>query len=517
MIRTAPNPPPPTADEFAVAREVARAADDEKSLIGATLLLGFVPSAAATLAPADFVRHEHGILWQLIQARAAESPAFDAGMVLVGADVESRLRLAGLDLPRAREILLTCAQLVETGTGADVYAKAVREHAARRRVERSAQRARTLLADGASAADALEALREAVRREELERPVSGDAEAVGHRTATELLAEADADPEEFFWNGIVGPGLVTLFAGAAKAGKSWLFSAFASALASGRGWLGAEERAPVPVLYVTEEGRRTTKWRARKFGLGDHVHVVTLADLPAEWGWPRAVEAVLALAVRLGCRLVIIDTVLNLARLPPEAAYDDGAVRTALAPVVRGAAEHGLAMLLGHHLRKGGGAGGDAIFGANAFRSVPDVLVEMGLERGEDDPERKLRVRGRTEEGAGVLVVRHVEGCDGPDGYELVGSPADAKAARAESAVLSVLANEDGWLATGALLKRVGQQKAATLAAIKKLAAAGRIRAREAGRGLAFGHLGVADDAPVYRSQADEAADGEGNRTGGEA
>jgi hypothetical protein len=419
---------------------------------------------------------------------------------LVRAELERRGHAAASS---AVEVLADVAPLGINPANAGAYADVVRRHAAGRRVLQVARDAVELAPTDGTAALAL--LRDRVAQEVASFAEPGRALAV--RTGAALLEEQDVSTDDL-WTGTVALGLFTLFAALAKCGKSWLLMSFAASIASGRSWLGLE-REPLGVLYVTEEGTRTLRPRVRRFG-AQAVAFVTPADLPAAWTWPQKVAAIFDRAEADGAKVVIVDTVLGLAGMGPEAANDDGAARAVLDPLARGATVRGLAVVAVHHARKDDAAGGRSILGGNAFRSIPDVLAELRHHGDEDGPDRELTLRGRLDDGAGKLILRHVEGTDGAtDGYQVLGTPADARAAKIQTKVRDVLQAEEAWLEREALLDLVKGRRCDVIAAVAALVAKDVIRTKGSGaKGdpKAYGRLGLLASAPVVLSRATDGA-----------
>jgi hypothetical protein len=194
--------------------------------------------------------------------------------------------------------------------------------------------------------------------------------------------------------GLLYLGGVLLVSGPPKAGKSTLLAELQRCRWTGEPFLGAWPVVRGPVLLVTEESgiavvlklhgdadvldRRT----AIEMGFTEFGDVLWAIQ---EWAhlYPRGVA--------------IIDTLAVWAGLDDE--NDASAATRAVAAVTALAARTGIAIVLVHHTRKGGGQAGEAIRGSSAILATVDVSAELSYtEAGPVSPRRTLEIRGRVME-----------------------------------------------------------------------------------------------------------------------
>ena len=172
-------------------------------------------------------------------------------------------------------------------------------------------------------------------------------------SAADLMAE-ELPPTRWVVPDILPEG-VTFLAGKPKMGKSWMGLDLGIAIVTGGIALGTKrvEQGEVLGLFLEDKSTRRIQNRTGKLFAGrpapPNLHITNEwprldaggADLPDEW-----------VAVHPDTRLVIVDT---LAMLKPRAngrrtQYDED--RKAVAPFAPIAADHGVAILLVHHLRE---------------------------------------------------------------------------------------------------------------------------------------------------------------------
>jgi hypothetical protein len=214
-------------------------------------------------------------------------------------------------------------------------------------------------------------------------------------TAADLMAEEL--PQVRWVVPSVLPEGVTFLAGKPKLGKSWMVLGLSLAVATGGVALGTNvvERGEVLHLALEDNRRRLRQRLGLLLGASD-----APKGLHLNLDWPRADEGgVKAMDAWLHehpeCRLVVIDT---LARFKPRAAgrrtqYDED--RDAVDPLGPVAAEHGVGILLVHHLRE-----------TESDDPLDMITGSVGLTGGVDGALVLKRRRGRAD------AFLHVEGRD---------------------------------------------------------------------------------------------------------
>ncbi|MGH3342206.1 MAG: AAA family ATPase [Carbonactinosporaceae bacterium] len=213
-------------------------------------------------------------------------------------------------------------------------------------------------------------------------------------TADELMAMEFPEPR---WAvpGILAEG-VNLLAGPPKVGKSWLALGLGLDIAAGGRAFGAIPTQGGPVLYLAlEDTPRRLQTRMRKI----------LAGRPAPGGLTLATAAptlpqggVEAIASWLGrnpdARMVVIDVFAKMRGQPPlgASAYEGDYVAVTRAKQL--ADDHGVAVVLVHHVRK---AGADdflaEVSGTNGLAGAADATLVLKRPRGQADG--VLHVTGR--------------------------------------------------------------------------------------------------------------------------
>jgi hypothetical protein len=193
-------------------------------------------------------------------------------------------------------------------------------------------------------------------------------------------------------NPIVYSGGVGMLAGPAKGGKSTLAENLQRCRETGAKLLSAWDVVTGPTLLVTEEGGVAVVYKTeglheldildRRTALGGQLTFAQVLELIGKWseGHPGG--------------LVFIDTLSIWAGIEDE--NDDAKVTAALGAVMALAQSTGLAIILVHHTRKGGGEHGEAIRGSGAMLGTVDIGLELTYTGDERYPdERYLTVQGR--------------------------------------------------------------------------------------------------------------------------
>lgn len=205
-------------------------------------------------------------------------------------------------------------------------------------------------------------------------------------------------------------GTISLLSAAPKAGKSTWAGHYAHAKANGDEFLGQQLQAAPVLLVPLDEPLVAVVRRHTSLGTpGDQLHVWDLRRDPEP-----TVPKIAALAAEIGARLVIVDTLGRIARVPDE--NDNAAWIRWFSEVDHHIRVSDAAWLFLHHDRKSGGSEGTGIRGASAIFGCVDVA--FSLHRDQDDRRRRiLRIEGsRLEEADDVVIALAENGT-----YELVG------------------------------------------------------------------------------------------------
>lgn len=310
------------------------------------------------------------------------------------------------------------------------------------------------------------------------------------RAIDQALAEPDP-PLAALWPGIVFCGGFTLFAAAPKAGKTWLLVAWIATLGRGAAWLGfAPLGRPVRVLLVTEEPLFIVKAQARLFGIQRNVDVLTLDGIAAGTSWPALVDAAAERAAEIGAELMVFDTISTLAGIGDENSASD--VNAALRPLLMASRASNLAVVGVHHAGRSGG-----IRGSTVFEAVPDVLVEVRLDKSASR-RRALHVRSRLEGAPERPVTVEWTPQEGSScaGYRLAGSDHGAGTQpktleldnRIVGEVEQAVADGGDWMTAARIVERLGSAAGRIRGRLAALVAEERLD-RKAGPGRGRGYL----------------------------
>jgi hypothetical protein len=223
--------------------------------------------------------------------------------------------------------------------------------------------------------------------------------------ATELMNK-DLPPVKWAVSRVLPEG-VTILAGKPKMGKSWLALGLCVSVAAGGYALGKIRAERGGALYLgLEDQERRLQRRLKKILAGN----AAPKGLEVTWAWPRldqgGDDALRGyLEERPDVRLVVVDT---LKKIRPRetgsrSVYDLD--YEALEPLLPIAAEHGVAILVVHHLRKlEAGDPLDMISGSTGLTGGVDGALVLKRDRGKQDA--TLAVDGRDIEEPSELALR---------------------------------------------------------------------------------------------------------------
>jgi hypothetical protein len=304
----------------------------------------------------------------------------------------------------------------------------------------------------------------------------GDAGTNGHRpgviSAVDLLSEEL--PEVRWAVPEIIPEGVTLLAGKPKLGKSWAALGLCVAVATGGVALGEIRVQGGDALYLAlEDNPRRVHKRLKKLLAGD----APPARLHVAFDWPRAgdggAEALQAwLEQHPDCRLVVIDT---LARFKPRVTgrrtqYDED--RDAVDPLVPVAAEHGVALVLIHHLREMESEDPlDMIQGSAGLTGGVDGALVLKRRRGKADA--YLHVDGRDIERPAELALKF----DGQAAtWAIVGDAEEYRLSEGRRAILRVLENADEPLSPRDIAEMTEANPGATREMLSQMVRAGQVK-----------------------------------------
>jgi len=239
-------------------------------------------------------------------------------------------------------------------------------------------------------------------------------------SADEALALAPERPA-WVWEDYIGEGLVTMIAGPPKrqGGKSTFVWALVEALLTGaRSFVGRFIR-PGPVVYLTEEPLALL--RPKLLGLAgvEGLSLVCRDNAPRpKPSWASSIRQAVARCRQTGARVLVIDTLAEWALFRPDAEKDAGAMVEVTAALAEAAAK-GIAIVLIHHHRKGGGEDGEGVRGSSALTGAVNVIVDLTRLPGQNPPPRQ-RILNASSHWPGTPESLIVEFAEDATGYRLV-------------------------------------------------------------------------------------------------
>lgn len=208
------------------------------------------------------------------------------------------------------------------------------------------------------------------------------------------------------WDGLIFSGTKTMLAAREKTGKTTLVRMLVRECSKSDGGLLLGRRVePTKVLIISEEGSGNWARERDESDLPDDLLVVPRPPMPhdlREWGqlWTGMAKAVRA----EGIGLIILDT---WARLAPVESENDNVQMTKAAAALDPLVEAGAAVLIVHHMAKGGGSRGGTALPAstdtNIFMSRPRRERDTGDQP--DDGTRLFDIEGRFDPPPRIIAV----------------------------------------------------------------------------------------------------------------
>jgi hypothetical protein len=275
------------------------------------------------------------------------------------------------------------------------------------------------------------------------------------------------------------PAGLTILAGKAKAGKSWLALQLAQSVATGGVALERKVKEG-PILYLALEDpprRLAERMRKQRWPTGTDADFMTIGDFAERVGDLRNGGGVtLAQQIeRRGYRFVVLDT---LSRSVQGDQSDVEEMTMALSPVQEAAHEHNCAVTMIDHHRKGFGTNPDAItdiLGSTAKGAMADCVWGLYRERGKAGA--KLQIIGRDViEQTLALQFDGVTGC-----WQCEGDADELELTERRQEILDAL-EAVGKSSLADVVEWVGQPKSHTHSRLQDLANIGKVLRIEEGR-----------------------------------
>ena len=216
------------------------------------------------------------------------------------------------------------------------------------------------------------------------------------------FGDVEAEAVRWLWRDRIPLGCLTLLAGPAGLGKSYLTAELAAIVTTGRAWPDGDPcpSGSVLMLCAEDDPRYTTKprlmaqaadprrvWaieaiRTRGANGKPEERTVTLADLPS-------VKATLDRMP--DCKLIVVDPIGSYTGSETDS-HRDNEVRAVLAPMAALARERDLAVLIVAHIRKASvTAADDAVMGSRAYTALSRSVLHLGRDPDEETDAREFR------------------------------------------------------------------------------------------------------------------------------
>lgn len=249
----------------------------------------------------------------------------------------------------------------------------------------------------------------------------------------------DTPSPAWIWDGMLLPAGLTLLSAYPKVGKTTFIAYLLRAMWTEAEYIGRTIRS-APTLVISEEADTLIAARADALGFSEMWPIGWLTPEPGRT-WEHLLAYIQKYAMLYHNPLIVVDTLSRHWGIDDE--NDNAKVERALNPLIDIARTAHAAILLVHHTRKSGGAGGVASRGGSAIVGAVDIILELGRVAKEDrSPRRKLEGFSRYAETPGQdepLVIQLAE-----DGYHIA-SGEEVAAGGTASTVRQWLLMHDGW------------------------------------------------------------------------
>lgn len=222
----------------------------------------------------------------------------------------------------------------------------------------------------------LQDLKEAPIYSSAPRVEVADERTLRFRTAREV---AEATPRRVPWKARpwLAEGAITEVDGPIKrAGKTTLVSHMIASILEGDPFMG-ERTAKDKVVCLTEQSPTSFRKVLERAGLTDREDLLILHwhdTIGVEWA--DVARTAMDKALEFGAGVLVVDTLAQFAGIRGDSENSAGAAQEAMRPPQEAAAQ-GLAVLITHHERKGGGEVGESARGSSAFGGAVDVIMSV--------------------------------------------------------------------------------------------------------------------------------------------
>jgi hypothetical protein len=292
-------------------------------------------------------------------------------------------------------------------------------------------------------------------------------------TARELAASAPAHVE-WVAKPWVARGAITEIDGKLKAsGKTTFLTHLTGKVLDGADFLG-EPTTRAAVVYLTEQSRSTIREALRRANLldRDDLHILCWPEVRGQT-WEAVVAAAVALALRVGAGVLIVDTLSQWAGVTGDGENNAGEALRAMAPL-QVAAAAGIGVAIARHERKSGGEVGDSARGSSQYSGAVDTIVSIRRPQGDAEAASNVRVLqslSRFDDVPETLVVELT-----PTGYQPLGNVLAYASEQAEQRLLQVMpAWQDKAQTADQLAEAAKTTKTLTGNVLAQMAGAGKV------------------------------------------
>jgi hypothetical protein len=229
-------------------------------------------------------------------------------------------------------------------------------------------------------------------------------------TAPEIAAMEFTDPDPLLL--YAERGCTFDLVGKAKKGKTTFLLLGCKAVLREEPFLDLPTKR-VPILYLTEQTRRSFKMKLAAMGLTGEtdLHIAFRTDFKSK-SWDEICEWIAAEVAKWGIGLLPIDTLSDWAKIRDE--NDNGEALRVTAPLRDIAEAKNVAVITARHAGKGEHESRDVVDlgrGASAFAGAADVVCTLGSAPGSGHPNRRqLRYEGRPDDLPAAVIIELRDG-----------------------------------------------------------------------------------------------------------
>jgi len=201
--------------------------------------------------------------------------------------------------------------------------------------------------------------------------------------------------ERWLWEGFIAKGNITLFTAIMKAGKSTFLRGLFSSMSKNEEVAG-QPTTKCNILVISEESDDVWS-ESKKFIEEKEINHVSvwirpIRGKPNYKEWDMVIKQIAEVCEKKKIELLVIDTLSSFWPIDDE--NDSAKVNKALTPLYT-FTQKGIAVLLIHHDRKGGGDHGEAVRGSSALAGFADQLVHFKRNENGLPNQRIITTNGR--------------------------------------------------------------------------------------------------------------------------